>query len=156
MHKEANFLLGKIAIKTMIEINKINQLCKKLDNTYSINQGGCCYLSYLIANVLENKRIPYKIAIQGECTIKDAEKTLKSKLCKSNCSKCCWVNNYHFLLKTKNGYINKLPSHDVLYIGKSNANEIFEIYKNTKWKENYSIKNNETIKSIVFETLKNP
>lgn len=44
-------------------IKKIDKLCQELDNDYDINQGGCCFITYCIAKVLENYDIPYKIII---------------------------------------------------------------------------------------------
>lgn len=140
----------------MTVVHKINKLCRDLDTTFNINKGGCCYLAYLIATLLEEKQIPYKIAIQGECAIARSDCELKSKLCKDDCSKCCWVNNYHILLKANGEYINKIKNHDVLFTKYGNSNDIFEIYKifKAQWKERYDANNNEKVRSIIITELK--
>lgn len=43
--------------------NKLNSLCKFLDELYDINSGGCCFISFCIANLLEQDNILYDIGI---------------------------------------------------------------------------------------------
>ena len=42
---------------------KLNSLCKFLDELYDINSGGCCFISFCIANLLEQDNISYDIGI---------------------------------------------------------------------------------------------
>ncbi len=39
----------------------LNELCRKLDDTYCINSGGCCFVAAVIVEQLELYNIPYSV-----------------------------------------------------------------------------------------------
>ena len=45
----------------MVDINKLiywlNRTCKLLDDRYNINRGGCCYVAYVIAKLLDKYQV---------------------------------------------------------------------------------------------------
>lgn len=45
----------------MVDINKLiywlNRTCKSLDDRYNINRGGCCYVAYVIAKLLDKYQV---------------------------------------------------------------------------------------------------
>lgn len=47
-------------------LRKLNNLCTLIDNNNNVNNGGCCWLAYIIASNLEKYNIPYKVAIYAD------------------------------------------------------------------------------------------
>ena len=43
--------------------NKINSLCDCLNTIYHTNYGGCCYVAYVIAEILEREDIPFEVLV---------------------------------------------------------------------------------------------
>lgn len=46
--------------------HSLNQLCKVLESSFFVNEGGCCYIAYVIAKNLEKLNIPYKVVLCDE------------------------------------------------------------------------------------------
>ena len=46
-----------------IVAERLNKLCKFLDETYDINAGGCCFVTYCIAKLLKQDKFKFKIVI---------------------------------------------------------------------------------------------
>ena len=46
--------------------HSLDQLCQCLDNLYSINSGGCCYVAYLIAYHLDRLKVKYDLVIYDD------------------------------------------------------------------------------------------
>lgn len=44
-------------------VSKLDALCQKLDDSYNLNSGGCCYVAYCLAKVLRRVKIPYNLVI---------------------------------------------------------------------------------------------
>lgn len=44
-------------------VDKLNSLCKHLDDSYDINRGGCCFVSSIIARYLDKLGIKYNLII---------------------------------------------------------------------------------------------
>lgn len=47
-------------------VRKLNNLCKYLNREYSINYGGCCYVAYVIAKLLESDDIKFRLVVYSE------------------------------------------------------------------------------------------
>ena len=62
MQKYFNRFRGR-RIKRLIY--RLNNLCEKLDEDYSINCGGCCFVASVIAKKLAKNHIGYKVGIDG-------------------------------------------------------------------------------------------
>lgn len=43
--------------------NKINSLCDCLNTIYHTNSGGCCYVAYVIAEILERENIQFEVLV---------------------------------------------------------------------------------------------
>lgn len=43
--------------------NKINSLCDCLNTIYHMNSGGCCYVAYVIAEILEREGIQFEVLV---------------------------------------------------------------------------------------------
>ena len=43
--------------------NKINSLCDCLNTIYHTNSGGCCYVAYVIAEILEREDIQFEVLV---------------------------------------------------------------------------------------------
>ncbi len=48
-------------------ISALKELMKFLDRHFDINNGGCCYVAYVIAKNLEKYNIPYQVVFYYEC-----------------------------------------------------------------------------------------
>lgn len=123
-----------------MNIKKINRYCQLFDKKYSVNKGGCGYLAKFIADKLLERQVEYKIGVQGTCSI-GSNDFLKRKMCKGDCSMCCWVDNYHVFIDTEMGSINKAKNKSVLFFTETNKN-VDEIIKAMKWREDFNPKNN--------------
>lgn len=44
---------------------KLNNICKCLDDLYNINDGGCCFIAYCLAKMLESDKFDFKIVVYG-------------------------------------------------------------------------------------------
>lgn len=43
--------------------NNLNSICTCLDKIYRINSGGCCYIAYIIADILYKEGLNYKVLV---------------------------------------------------------------------------------------------
>lgn len=136
----------------------LNNLCKFLDETYDINSGGCCLLTYLIAVNLEKLGVKYDLIIYNdraknlkgitrEIVKMEEEESIESSVIKGGtCT--------HYTLKIhRAGIINKedySPDHYFEYrINKINSNNIKWIYEKGFWNSYYDTVNSVSIQNIV-------
>lgn len=136
----------------------LNNLCKFLNETYDINSGGCCLLTYLIAVNLEKLGVKYDLIIYNdraknlkgitrEIVKMEEEESIESSVIKGGtCT--------HYTLKIhRAGIINKedySPDHYFEYrINKINSNNIKWIYEKGFWNSYYDTVNSVSIQNIV-------
>lgn len=106
----------------------LNKICKELDKKYEINSGGCCYVASIIAEELEKRNIPFSyVEIDGHyhCTILIGKKLINPMGC-------------------------SLKEWDVYNIS---SKEIRDIYNNNDWNDEYDIRWNLTVKTIINSTF---
>ena len=134
-------------------VSELNKLCEFLDNTYDINSGGCCYISYLIAKKLEEFGIKYKLVIfdsefDSNVKTKDLKEAIQNKnLYHIGCGDL--VSN-HYAIIVDNMIINggryeNDPNRKVTVLSK----DIQWIYKTGDWNESYNIRLNTILKSYI-------
>lgn len=131
-------------------ITDLNDLCKKLDDKYIVNSGGCCYLAACIAENLNKLEIKYKVCIYDRYMEYPRALTYRYKI-KNN----MLGTVSHIYLKIGKNYINKgigkfKKTKAVAYI---NSDELYTYYYNNiaGWNRTYSIHNNKIIKHIIDE-----
>lgn len=133
----------------------INSLCKFLDETYSINLGGCCFLASLIAKYLDKLNIKYKLVIY-EDTIKDYRSIAHEITnCRKNkgfrnsvtgyytCSHYCLQILGSGVINGSKGYIHQYTIPNISH------KNIQWIYRNGYWNDSYNVQYNKAVKNIV-------
>lgn len=125
-------------------IKNIDKLCQELDNKYRVNLGGCCFITYCIAKILEDYDIYYKIIvfdgfdeIENYFNLEDCEKTMYHY--------AILIPSYDFIINQ--GECNRW---DYYYnIFESNSQEILNYYnyhnEQGNWNSTYDTLNNKYI-----------
>lgn len=72
---------------------KLNNLCNYLDESYYINSGGCCYVSYLVAKLLQSDGFEFNLLIWSRESLPEKFESLKR-------------GNYHYAIQLGNNTIN--------------------------------------------------
>ena len=143
-------------------VYKLKNLVTFIDNTYNINEGGCCYLSYIIAKQLEKYNIPYLVGITsyGDYDISE----IKSNINKRSRNGVFDFDDYgcnHISIKI--GYLDvnviEDDTSDVEYINLT-SKDLHWLYnkglKNSDWNTTYNTDNNQIISkfiNVLFQTV---
>lgn len=118
---------------------KIQAVCNMLVELYDINNGGCAYLTYVIAEFLDKRVIKYEVIIYDSY----------------HYNKMPNIDVVHVCLKIGNNIINngsefiKYTCSNVGYVTPSDINDY---YNDNNWNRLYDRANNLFIK-ITFNTL---
>lgn len=118
----------------------LDHICECLNNLYSINNGGCCYIAYCIATILEKENIPYQVVINGGDY---ADVDTFSEL-EDGC--------YHVFIQVENNTINAdglEDDEDCNYYYTATSSQILNYYKKGDWNNMYEKALNSSIKSII-------
>ena len=139
------------------ELHKsINRLCEFLDDEYGVNDGGCCYLAFLIAHHLECLEIPYHLVIYDLCS-KDTDciqseitTRVKNKSSNDSVTGDNTCNHYSIYIKGV-GEVNSRGFEDLCrYVIKDvKSSNIKWIYRTGSWNSLYDTVNNKTIRNII-------
>lgn len=116
----------------------LNAICKCLDSLYRINDGGCCYVAYCIAQLLERDSIPFDVVV--------FEKLKEYKL--SDVKQEC----YHIAIRLNSEYIINQGDFELdEYTVFTNvaSKDILEYYKRFKWNRIYKVFRNKFIKYVI-------
>lgn len=150
-------------INTSRLIITLNELCKYLNNTYNINSGGCCYVSYLIAKHLELLDIPFEFVISN-IDSKDKEAVyyeINNKEHNDNQEESVTGMHSctHYFIKINDYYINgdKYADEDNYYIYTFDdipSDVIYWIYINSDWNNEYSKNLNNIIRGYIKNFFK--
>lgn len=108
-------------------IRRINNLCVYLDNKYSINRGGCCYVASVIAQKLSELEIEYTVLFDGEP---------EGEGC------------FHVWLKAEDIEINSIRHSVITSEENLSPEEILNIYNSNDWCSIYDIDLNTKIKKL--------
>lgn len=113
----------------------LDQLCNFLDNTYCINCGGCCFVAYIVAKLLEKDGIEYSVIVY-DCEFKSFYDI--------DCAQ------YHYAIKVGDIIINGYED-DEEYVSFNNvcANDLRDHYNECYWNNEYHKKHNSFIKKIL-------
>lgn len=131
----------------------LNELCQQLNNTYSINSGGCCFVAYLIAFHLDRLGLRYKLLIFTK-ELKDdisISSEVHSKI-RNNSRKTSIVGsgtcNHYALYLDGGGTINVEDFYifNKYIIEDINSSNIKWIYRSGRWNPEYNIHNNRIIR----------
>ena len=118
---------------------KIQAVCNMLVELYDINDGGCAYLTYVIAEFLDKRCIKYEVIIYDSY----------------HYNKMPDIDVVHVCLKIGNNIINN-DSEFIKYtcsnVGYVTPSDINDYYNDNNWNRLYDRANNLFIK-ITFNTL---
>ena len=116
--------------------DNLNRLCQFLDEMYDINAGGCCYITGVIAKLLEIDDVDFSVIV-FECDCDDFYDL--------DCSQ------YHYAISLNGDIINGNDYVDIEYSEFTNvsASDIFEHYYECDWNISYDRGNNKFIKETI-------
>lgn len=133
----------------------LDRLCKFLDYTYNINNGGCCLIAYIIARNLDRLDINYSLVIYDD-NKKDKtgiEKEILSMSKSSNAYTSITGKStcIHYCLRITGGIINGDLDEDFIEYEIKNvkSRNIKWIYKTGKWNSDYDTKNTKVVRRII-------
>lgn len=128
-------------LKELVET--LDSVCKYLDSKYEINNGGCCYVAYIIASFLDKYNISYSLEIESDSEVNEFNYQDETF--------------YHYYLKVnKFGYVNKLEFEEEYHFSLDNVNSenIKQLYDNGFWNDDYDISNNRKVKRKIYSIFK--
>jgi len=148
----------------MVDVNKLiywlNRICKELDDEYCINEGGCCYVAYVIAKFLKKYNIEYYLSILNyepkdpDMIIKNIQKRVKKAGEDQLIIKNGTCNHYFITIDDKKvngcGYYWRSPKLFRMNIS-INPENILWIYHNGDWCSTYDKRNN----LVVYNQIEN-
>jgi len=132
---------------------ELNRLFSFLDKNYSINWGGCCWLTYCLACNLERLNIPYSLVIyDGEGNSEEAYNNIIERY---NCFPTGDETASHYTLRVKGlGILNKSKGDPFILVHNVNSVDIRWIYDEGSWNECYNSRLNDEIKNLVDTVFK--
>ena len=143
-------------------VYKLKNLVTFIDNTYNINEGGCCYLSYIIAKQLEKHNILYLVGITSYGDFDISE--IKSNINRRSRNGVFSFDDYgcnHISIKIGHLDVNVIEdgTSDVEYINLT-SKDLHWLYnkglKNSDWNTTYNTDNNQIISkfiNVLFQTV---
>ena len=124
---------------------RLNSLCKKLDKAFNINYGGCCYVAYCIARLLEKDNFNFSLVVF------DRKHELKKFVELSELPEP--MDHYAIIIESddvSNGINCCEDNYDNFYQDfKVSSEHILEYYLNNIWNSDYNTINNVYIKSLI-------
>ena len=101
----------------------LNELCRKLDDTYCINCGGCCFVAAVIVEQLELHNIPYSVIHYD-------------------------ISGCHYAIRVSDRIINrsdyrKCEIYEEYY---PTSKDLYNNYYNNNWNMTYDSSNNSIVK----------
>lgn len=117
----------------------LNAICKCLDTLYNINYGGCCYIAYCIAELLEKDNIPFEIIVFEEYDEDFNELPEACEHIAINIINEDWliINKADYDLEEYTTYKNVTSS------------DLLNYYKRNRWNSLYNVFKNKFIKYII-------
>ena len=125
--------------------NNLNSICDCLDYIYSINSGGCCYIAYIMADILEREGFKFDVLIIPNPEVDMPENF--SDLIESTNHVCLRVttNNDVYLVNCTEDY----DEDDYIAYYNVSSKDILNYYKSWKWNCIYDVARNKFIKYII-------
>lgn len=118
---------------------RLNNLCKFLDEEYEINAGGCCYIAYCLARLLSKDKFKFSVIVYEDYELEDKFSEISE-------------DHYHYAIGIGNYIINSCGCDEdfcrnIYY--NVRASEILNHYKNNSWNECYNSTKNKFIFKII-------
>ena len=131
--------------KLKIELNRLFTL---LEKNYSINWGGCCWLTYCLAVNLERLNIPFSLVIyDGEGDAEEAHNNIMERNCAFPTGN---ETASHYTLKARGlGILNKSSGDPFILVKDVDSEDILWIYEEGDWNDCYNFRLNNEIKNLV-------
>jgi len=136
-------------------VDDLNLLCENLANTYNINEGGCCFIAYLIAQHLDRLKLLYQLIVYSDekknklgisHEVFSMIKNFKEKESSITGHNTC----YHYAIYLESGgTINPGERSYIYYISGLSFKNIKWVYKVGNWNPRYNIHFNRRIRKIV-------
>jgi len=133
----------------------LDRLFVFLHKNYNINYGGCCWLSYCLANNLERLGINYDLILytDEDYTEKDAYYNIKDRV--ENEFPTGDETTNHYTLRVRGmGILNKDPGEPFIVVHGIDSEDLKWIYDNGDWNKCYNPKINYEIKNLVDITFR--
>jgi hypothetical protein len=131
---------------------ELNRLFSLLDKNYAINWGGCCWLTYCLADNFERLNIPYSLVIYDNG--RDAEEAQDNIMNRRIEFPTGDATAFHYTLKVRGlGVLNK-DDGNCIVIDSVNSEDIRWIYDEGDWNECYNKRLNNEIKNLVDTVFK--
>jgi hypothetical protein len=127
-------------------------LCDVLESSFFINQGGCCYIAYVIAKNLEKLNIPYKVVLCDEDIVVDEKDYYYGNIKKRSRK---GIIHYEYSFNHVYLTIDDMAINYVSYLNDNpielflNSKDLFWIYKKGDWNRVYDSKLNPKIYKII-------
>ena len=124
---------------------QLNHLCDELNGLFDINWGGCCYVAYCLASLLEQDNIKFSIAVFDE-NVDLADYSSLLDLPDA-------MDHYGIVLEASNEMhpVNcddkDFKLHSQLF--KASAEEILLCYNTNHWNQRYDYRKNFPIKRLI-------
>ncbi|MGN0967328.1 MAG: hypothetical protein ACI4OP_07130 [Candidatus Coprovivens sp.] len=137
LKKKRKRFKSKSAETKEILAERLNKVCTFLDDTYDINAGGCCYIAYCLAKLLERDNMKYKIVVYEDYKIGGTFNQLS-------------VGHYHYAIALGRAIINPMDD-DTFVINKYqvSSSDILKHYNREDWNDCYDTSKNLFINKIL-------
>ena len=119
--------------------SRLNNLFSFLGDIYDINSGGCCYIAYLIAKLLESDNISYKVVVYNRLPIKGRK---FSKLT-HNCNHYC-ISVGDYLINNDNWEASYTK-----FYSKVSSDDLLQHYLKYTWNDDYDTSENEFLSKVI-------
>ena len=120
----------------------LDAICECLNTLYNTNSGGCCYIAYCIAQLLEKDSIPFDVIVFDDF---DAE-TL------SELSEECYHIAIRIVIDDEDYIINQGDfelDDEITVFENVTSDDLFKYYKRFKWNRVYEVFRNKFIKYVI-------
>ena len=135
--------LKKKSIINPIIVNKLNEICDELDYKYNINNGGCCFVAFVLMDLLKHDGYNVKLEVYS-CYYLDNIRSIKD-LHQSNSHYCVKIGKHRINQSNFNhySYLN------TYIINNINTKDLFSHYLANDWNDQYDIKHNAHVVEIL-------
>lgn len=133
--------------------SELNRLFSLLDKSYNINWGGCCWLTYCIADNFDRLGIPYSLVIyDGEGDADEAYNNIVERY--TSFPTGCETASHYTLKVQGMGILNKSKGDPFILVHNVYSEDIRWIYDKGNWNDCYNFRLNEEIKNLVDTVFK--
>ena len=120
---------------------RLNNLCKFLDEEYEINVGGCCYIAYCLAKLLSKDKFKFSVIVYEDYELEDKFSEISE-------------SHYHYAIGIGSYTINSAECDEDKSFYRNvyynvRASEILNHYKNRSWNKCYNSAKNR----FIFRTI---